>query len=145
MVPKHEWGDGDWLDEPDEYVWIDEATGLRCRISRNLHITGSLNGYVQVPDGVTYSQYRDLHVHGGITWDGNMVFDGSTWNMIGFDTAHAGDLSPLLNYMIKTQSFAKGAVSLRTPYPETYKNFEYVMDQCTYLAKQLRALSCQSP
>lgn len=49
VIPKSKWGVGPWQDEPDRLEWIDERTGLPCCIIRNMHVTGSLCGYVGVP------------------------------------------------------------------------------------------------
>lgn len=46
-VPKARWGDGPWQREPDRVDFV--HAGLHCVILRNLHVTGSLNGYVGVP------------------------------------------------------------------------------------------------
>jgi hypothetical protein len=47
-LPKAKWGPGPWQDEPDRVDF--EHAGLPCAIIRNLHVTGSLCGYVGVPD-----------------------------------------------------------------------------------------------
>lgn len=47
-IPKTKWGPGPWQDEPDHLDWIDERTGLSCKIVRNM-FTGNLCGYVGVP------------------------------------------------------------------------------------------------
>jgi hypothetical protein len=49
QLPKSEWGTGPWQDEPDDVQWVDKATKLPCWIKRNMHVTGSLCGYVGVP------------------------------------------------------------------------------------------------
>lgn len=47
-LPKRAWGPGPWQDEPDSARWT--HAGLECYVYRNLHVTGSLNGYVAVTD-----------------------------------------------------------------------------------------------
>jgi hypothetical protein len=47
-LPKSAYGPGPWQDEPDEYRWT--HAGLACYIYRHFPVTGSLNGYVAVPD-----------------------------------------------------------------------------------------------
>jgi hypothetical protein len=44
FIPKTQWGPGPWIDEPDQLLF--SHAGLACYIYRNLHVTGSLCGYV---------------------------------------------------------------------------------------------------
>jgi hypothetical protein len=48
QLPKSEWSPGPWQDEPDEFNWKDERTGLPCAIKRNPFM-GHLCGYVGIP------------------------------------------------------------------------------------------------
>lgn len=64
-VDKSGWGDGPWQLEPDKKQWEDEVTGLPCLIVRNTQVTGSLCGYVGVPQGhPLYGKSDKEH-----TWD----------------------------------------------------------------------------
>lgn len=61
--------------------------------------SGHLNGYVKIPTdhrlfGMGYSddKFPDLHVHGGITYAGEMENPDEWW--IGFDCAHYDDPMP---------------------------------------------------
>jgi hypothetical protein len=44
---KPSWGPGPWQEEPDRVDFV--HAGLQCVILRNLHVSGTLNGYVGVP------------------------------------------------------------------------------------------------
>lgn len=61
-----------------------EHQGIRWAIYQS-PLSGVLNGYAHIPDGVTIN-VDDLKVHGGITYG---CGDCTGW--IGFDTAHTGD------------------------------------------------------
>lgn len=151
---------GPWDDEPDKAQWVDEATGLDCLIVRNR--LGALCGYVGLPPGhrlhgVDYydaEDAADLHVHGGLTFadrcqegaeDGPGVCHvpepgrpAEVW-WLGFDCAHAGDLSPGLQ-----EDLAKAGVdtSWRSGmFADVYRDFGYVQGQVTDLARQLAVVT----
>jgi len=126
-----------WESEPDEANWVDAATGYKCRIVRNEH-TGTLCGYVGVPRehrlyGMVY-QYAEknypFHAHGGLTYSGGMG-EGDVYHFFGFDTAHAGDLSPGL-LAVTMQWYEGGPIR-----GETYRTWDYVKNNVQMLAWQL--------
>lgn len=136
-------GDGPWLDEPDELEWL--TAGLPCVAVRNL-IMGHWCGYVGIPPshplygkGTRFG--RNLHVHGEITYaseedPGRSVVDAvlpepnTVWWWLGFDCGHAYDLIPRLEKHLNTY-----------PYSRTYHTLSYVREECDSLARQLRALA----
>jgi hypothetical protein len=132
-----------WETEPDEAEWIDEPTKYKCRILRN-HITGTLCGYVGVPEGhrlygMTYQEAEkddnDFLVHGGLTFSGHMG-EGSVYHFFGFDTAHGGDFSPGL--AVSMLKWTGEPDDVREFYKEeTYRTFEYVQREVMNLALQL--------
>lgn len=72
FVDKSEWGEGEWLNEPDKLQWTDEATGLPCLIHRGP--SGALCGYVGVDANhpwfqVGYSDPFDKSVSEDNKWD----------------------------------------------------------------------------
>jgi hypothetical protein len=96
-MDKSAWGDGPWQSEPDDRMWTDELTGLRCALHR-AELTGAWCGYVAVPVDHPWHVLLALHdfsfdvdVHGGVTFAGQ--FDGPDW-WIGFDCGHAFDYMP---------------------------------------------------
>lgn len=147
-------GDGPWSNEPDKAQWVDPATDLDCLVVRGP--VGAWCGYVGVSHdhplyGVNYNDEggpeRYLDVHGGLTFSGfctggefenpHVCHDPlpgrkEVW-WLGFDCAHAGDLSPgMRRFNLKFGGF------LGSPERnETYRNLAYVADQCTALALQL--------
>lgn len=146
-VDKSEWLDGPWKHEPDKIQWKDEATGLPCLIVRGPR--GALCGYVGVAEGHPFYKKDydtdgvDVDVHGGLTF-ANMCADADdeskhichvpgpgepdhVW-WLGFDCAHAGDLSPGYDHRLPSH--------LRSDY-ETYKDVDYVRREVTQLAAQL--------
>lgn len=130
---KSYWPRGEWHNEPDNLGWVDEETGLYCKIKRNMKL-GNLCGYVKVqlkPDANIDEIKQSLDVHGGITYDNNE----SDSYMFGFDCAHAGDLIPAveMNYIMLEIIWGKDFRS-----NDTYKNIEYVKHECKELAKQLK-------
>jgi hypothetical protein len=129
-IDKTRWGDGPWMNEPDELEWTDNATGLSCRIRRGP--LGNLWGYVGVDRGhPAYGTDRDdpdLSVHGGVTFSGE-IRPGEKW-WIGFDCAHLGDFVPGGLFHMELH--------------ERYREIEYVKAQCASLASQLAAeKSCE--
>lgn len=112
-VPKDEWGDGPWQDEPDETdVFV--SFGLQCRCRRGP--AGAWNGYVLLPidtfvrlverqehegwGGRPYSSWEFIgeepYVHGGVTY----CAPGPPWDpaagvgCVGFDMHHFMDYAP---------------------------------------------------
>ena len=158
---KSEWGPGPWLDEPDKMQWPDPATGLPCLIVRNTHVTGSLCGYVGVPDthpwhGKDYNDLPDYgpDVHGGLTFAApctetddetshicHVPDPGEPDNVwwFGFDCGHSGDLSPAMEARHRSSPF--GATVYGGGYRETYKTIAYVREEVTKLAAQIAAAS----
>jgi hypothetical protein len=156
------WGAGPWDDEPDKAHWIDEATGLDCLAVRNMG-SGIWCGYVGVPPGHSahgkdYEEVRELDVHGGLTYanacSGHICHEpeegrpDNVW-WLGFDCGHLGDFSPHSNSFVGhptlgefykepyDHGFAQKLASA-DPYQEVYKDFDYVKDECTNLAAQLK-------
>ncbi len=169
MSSNPEWGPGPWDNEPDELSWQDERTGLKCKLWRHPN-WGQLNGYVGVQPGHALFgwDYHDdikldpkfmhgsldeismfslftydkealdngtmpidiaLKVHGGVTFTAEE--DGLWW--FGFDCGHAFDLSP------GTQAYYRKA-RLGVDRHQTYRDVNYVKQQCADLAFQLKAL-----
>lgn len=130
-----------WETEPDFLEFVDEDTGYRCFIRRNPELK-HLCGYVELPKehklyGKDYINneeiFNEIDVHGGVTYTGEIRFKQQNYTIeyvVGFDCGHAGDYSP---YSWST------AISKALPY-ETYKDIEYVTNECKNLAKQLKEL-----
>lgn len=122
------WGEipaGPWVDEPDAAKIIcGDAPAVAARLG-----VYAWGGYLGFPEGhPTFGESYDNHyddwpdVHGGWTFsDLNPRIDeiarmnGLWW--IGFDCAHAGDLSPLLG------------LALSARFGEVYRTLEYVADE----------------
>lgn len=111
--------------EGDFDEWKDEYSGYLCRI-RRVKPYSCWCGYVRVPEahncsGKSYYDV-DVEVHGGLTYGHNSFPDnddkGYYW--FGFDCGHAGDIIPYL--------WKDG----------TYRTKEYVKNEVTELAKQLK-------
>lgn len=121
-----------WLAEPDFLVW-ESDTGLICFILRHPDLK-HLCGYVCIGIDITKEEAENFEVHGGVTFYerdySNEIylqakaqgFDLSDW-IVGFDCAHAGDLSPGI------ETISEGS---------TYKDIEYVKAECENLAKQVK-------
>ena len=109
--------------------------GIECVIMRMPRIK-CLYGFIGFEEGHSYYRkditLEDLQVHGGITYTGMSLIDGTKsgkW-WIGFDTAHTGDLIPLM--CEKTPGyetfFRNGPV---------YRNLEYVRTEIKKLVDQV--------
>lgn len=145
-----------WETEPDFFEFVDEDTGYRCFIQRHPELK-HLCGYVELPKkhklygetNVGNEFLLNLDVHGGVTYAGEKRIKRSTltgwfneWYdkrpifliyeyVVGFDCAHAGDYSP---YSLPLLGMNKIIGD------ETYKDIEYVTNECKKLAKQLKEL-----
>ena len=113
----------------NKIIFIDEATNLECFITRQQ--AGHLCGYVILPPehplhGKDYTDpiFNTIDVHGGLTYGGNHQPIGKF--ALGFDCAHAGDLSPFLQ------------LQKLNPFVDVYRNITYVKEECRKLARQLQ-------
>ena len=141
-IDKSDWPRGKWDNEPDKAHWIDDKTGLDCLIVRNG--SGALCGYVGIPKDHEFFEKcyvdvdDDIDVHGGLTFadkchptknEGEGICHpkkGSANDIVwwlGFDCAHWNDISPAF---------------FRIHGDSVYRDFGYVRDQVSGLAKQLK-------
>lgn len=163
-IDKSEWGDGPWQDEPDKIVWIDARTGLDCMIHRHDRL-GHLCGYVGVPPGhpdhgVECADLVELDVHYGVNFTAlcnpaateewglcHVPLDPSrphdVW-WIGFDCAHAFDLTPKLQADLGRLAQQRDVdlgladlMKLDPPWRPTYRGVAYVRAEVRKLAAQL--------
>lgn len=135
---KSKWRRGPWDNEPDRVDFI--HAGFSCFMLRN--DMGHWCGYVGVPS--SHPAYMksyddvDVRVHGGLTYADkcNDVIchvpepgmpDDVWW--LGFDTAHSGDLSPMMTrFRFKD-------------YGDIYRDVNYTRKETEQLAEQLAAQS----
>lgn len=154
-VDKSTWGDGPWQQEPDKRQWRDPATGYACLIVRGP--TGALCGYVGVPRkhkayGRKYDDV-DVAAHGGLTFSRHCTDDpieqgichvpgegedDRVW-WLGFDAAHAGDLSPGHEAVMNKIYADVGQERPTSAYirDEVYRDLPYIEAEVTALAKRL--------
>jgi hypothetical protein len=137
-INKRGWLPGEWHEEPDEIDWHDEATNLPCLILRESFF-GSLRGYVGVSASHpyygkdwSYQPIKALSVHGGINFSSHEIQnfhivepDSAIW-WLGFDCGHGSDIVPSAGFLNEAGL--------------TYKNINYLKEQCKRLALQLKAL-----
>lgn len=157
-IDKSTWGPGPWQDEPDKVHWIDPDTDLDCLMVRSPS-GGNWCGYVAVTEGHPFyerdysdcygsadseSEDRYLDVHGGLTFSdfcaetkdpGRFICHvpepgrpEKVW-WLGFDCAHAWDLSP---------AYAAYPSWPNRP-DESYKDRYYVEAEVRSLARQIKA------
>jgi hypothetical protein len=120
-----------WEGEPNNEQWVDERTGLPCRIRRHpdhLHLCGYVGvGKDHILFGSTDEDVGGIHVHGGLTYAGTED-DGIHW--FGFDCAHAGDLSPgLLIHLLETR-----IAEYEYLRDEEYRTWDYVKAEVERMA-----------
>ncbi len=145
-------GEGEWLDEPDSITF--EHKRIKCLVDRVLikepycpeetYFGGHLCGYIYLPpDHPLYNIncYDKFDCHQGITFQE----ENEEGFMIGFDCAHTGDLVPSMEHMRNT---LPELIELKKRYPApnglkkhplfnpTYKNVNFCIKQCTFLAEQ---------
>lgn len=115
-----------WESEPNYARWDDR--GYTCEIKRMPKLL-HLCGYITLPAGHLWEHrsYDDIYisVHGGLTY--------KEGNVIGFDCAHAGDLSPGLA-LLSDGRFAIYHVN------DVYRDWAYVQGEISSMVDQaLRA------
>ena len=134
------WPKGPWTNEPDRVEWKTKA-GLPALIVRN-PVMGNLCGYVAVPPGHPwhgrhYGDGIEVAVHGGLTYGDECADhichvpepgepDDVWW--LGFDCGHAGDAMPGLSLYPALRATKDAGY--------TYKDIDYVRDECERLAEQ---------
>jgi len=125
--------DRPWETEPNHKEWVEPTTKYKCEIKRN-SLTLALCGYVTVPKkhhyyGLGYNDVMAI-VHGGLTFsDGKGTF--------GFDCAHAGDLTPGVLLSVMKASEDPSEYAQLTISHDTYRTFDWVMDETEKLARCL--------
>lgn len=165
------WGYGEWVEEPDKAEF--EHQGIKCSVIRQFAphgpeggylYGGHLCGYVCLPSGHPWAiedrMKIDCGAHGGLTY-GKWQEDGNYW--IGFDCAHSEDVIPSYanqeKELYKTDELFKNLKDsqrkfqedLKSKYPElkmplerSYKNINYVIQECKNLAEQvIKAQECK--
>ena len=124
-----------WETEPDLLDFVDEDTGYKCFIQRHQELK-HLCGYVELPKkhklygSFSEENFYNIEVHGGVTYTGKREFEQQNYiadYVLGFDCGHAGDLVP---YLYNRNPLIGGS----------YKDIEYVTNECQKLAKQLKDL-----
>lgn len=145
FIDKSKWGEGAWSNEPDKITWIDNTTNLPCLILRNNF--GAWCGYVGISSGhpcfevphskvrlvtnreLTFSSFAWIYDVGGVSHPTEK--DENTYWWLGFSCSdYEKDLLPKMP---------------SNPYCNpTYKTVEYVMEEVTKLANQLRVMECKS-
>tara|TARA_R100001086_G_scaffold228144_1_gene147542 strand:+ start:145 stop:663 length:519 start_codon:yes stop_codon:yes gene_type:complete len=149
----NQWGNGEWVNEPDRIEFLLEGTWIPCLVLRNI-TGGNLCGYIAVDDtnlayGVHYDDdlLYDVNVHGGLTFSSMQDESGAYWFQeeslahynethkwfLGFDCAHCDDFAPALAALMR------GNTSVYRD--TTYRNVDYVGRQIVDLADQIVKLS----
>lgn len=141
LIDKSDWLDGPWKNEPDIVSWIDPSTGYNCLVRRAVPELGNLCGYVAVDKDhplygkrwTTDSEVYALNAHGGITHTDYIPEEDTEFLWwIGFDCAHADDLSPGLHKLLM-ESKMPGTLSW-----QVYRDMDYVISEVESLAKQIK-------
>lgn len=116
------WPKGPWSDEPDEVIWIDEATQLPCHIKRHKEFW-NLWGYLYAPA----SHYRRIHLDTHLKVDYPITYRDlrGEYYVIGF---HPPPLRKLT---------AKGW-TINTDALSNYKEIDYLINECKKLARQVK-------
>jgi hypothetical protein len=111
-----------------------EYRGFKVVIKRMMYLGGQLNGYVRIPKAHKFYQkgYDDIPIecHGGLTFAGDLEEDGDWY--IGFDTAHYRDFIPFMKFALPDP------LRNREDFGETYKDIDYVRQECKRIVDQLR-------
>lgn len=150
-------GYGEWVEEPDEINFI--YAGYKCTVMRTIYRVsyeslcgGHLCGYVCIPKNHPWhgKRYEDIicDCHGGLSY-AEQKESGEFW--IGFDCAHSGDAIPSVELGKKTrpelielqkehEEFIKSLpYAVDNLFKNSYKNCQFVIDECTSIADQANA------
>lgn len=151
-ISREGWGRGEWDDEPDYDAW--RSKGFPCIARRNRY--GAWCGYIGVPPGhpwhgKEYSTLEHVDVHGGLTYAERCNPEAGVCHVprrgepadfwwIGFDCAHAFDLSPGLKPMLKLELALppERVEELYQGLGETYCDLDFIKRQCAHLARQAK-------
>lgn len=145
---RERWPLGPWEIEPDVAHWYEPETRLDCLIVRNN--LGALCGYVGFGEHPLWGRPKEelhVHVHGGLTYDGEITSDnigdlvvpeikGLWW--FGFDCLHMFDDSPEMIWLDDQLGWEH-----RHDLKE-YRTFEWVRNETEALARQLMGLGHSS-
>ena len=139
-----EWGEGEWLNEPDMFAIVDfKHKNYNCILTRN--ITGSWCGYVEIPIDSKYAtkiEQDKLNIHGGLTWSSKRLpltiqlsSDHSNSYWLGFDCSHFCDHSPRRDRMLRNFLILwPDHLSERT-----YKTLEFAKNELMQLIEQIES------
>lgn len=140
---------GPWVEEPDEVQF--KHAGMECLVARvcvsecnDSWFGGHLCGYVFIHgDHPLYEckDYPNLNIHGGITFC-DMINEKFA---IGFDCGHLFDIIPSfkkiydeINKKIEKDFLGIGKRGFKDFSKRTYRDINFVINQCKFLAKQLK-------
>ena len=128
------YGDGEWIDEPDE-VFFDHS-GIACEIFR--HSKGYLIGMCALPREHPWTRLAiketEVDIHGHV-----FVYKTTSNEYIGFSCDMVGDLIPCW----KSTKLADQLIDAMEKKEDDkyrdfiYRNLEFTMEQCRYLAEQV--------
>jgi hypothetical protein len=123
--------------EGDFEEWTDPYSNYLCRISRMIEFQ-HWNGYVRIPKNhPCYGKHYDdieVEVHGGLSFADHYFpsysppIKDENYYFVGYDTGHAWDRSPRIMIHFSHPRFPD----------EVYRTKEYVIEETTKLAKQLK-------
>lgn len=143
----------EWEQEENEYEFV--SHGYDCYIWRNPELK-FLCGYVRLPDGHPALQFTcdkptglsgmeydynklDVNIHGGVTFFGHLNVQKKDGVWVGFDCGHAYDYTPGFAEILK-----KIGSNRVWGLDEIYRNVDYVKDECSELARQLKEMETKA-
>jgi hypothetical protein len=152
ILPKSEWGEGPWQQEPDQEQWPDEATGLPCLVRRNEWF-GYLCGYVGVPKGhpwyrvyfpevdadVDYSDFCHKGPEGHVICHVPEPGESDRVWWLGFNCGHITDVQPALDALLGLLGANNPHLAIRSFMHQSYKPVGFVKAECARLAAQIAA------
>lgn len=148
-IPKSDWGEGPWQNEPDHVDF--QHAGFPCILHRNT--MGAWCGYVGVPKDHPWhgKGYDDVEAdaHGGLTYaepcQGDICHvgepDDNRW-WLGFDCNHGDDMAPEMDAAMRSWKVPGLRDRPRKEWfgePVTYKDLAYVRAETERLAEQAKA------
>lgn len=140
-IPKSEWGQGEWQNEPDLYEFI--YNGYNCFCIR-IMFHGAWCGYLEIPkDNLDQIDYENIECHGGITWSESYLTNKEAnehFFYVGFDCSHGNDIQPAMNkYLIDTMplDLFNRLYGEDSFFKREYRNLEYVIGELKGMIDQI--------
>jgi hypothetical protein len=152
FIDKHNWSDGQWLNEPDLFIWVDPASQMPCIIIRDADF-GHLKAYIGVQASKELGGLTSLPLPQEINWKTaylnipdavpglNEAINSGQWWWAGFHGMGIDDTLPWIerpgiNFPDSiVHTFKRSVCNQREG--ATYKDLDHFQRSCSRLALEI--------